>query len=434
MKRNRHSAKRSSTRNFNIPKEVIKASYSKSVLANGLTVISEHIPGVESIAVGVHINAGSRDDLPGKEGTAHFMEHIAYRHTKTKNSRQIAEGFESVGAFTNAFTTQEHICFYVRSLQKHFKKTMRLLADITLNPIFRNKDIEKERSVIIEEIKSTLDDPEEVLPEEADKLIFGSHPLGNPITGHINSVKNIKYEDLLLFHENFFVPENIVITAAGNIEHTKIVDLAEKLFFGLKPGTSNRSKQLPGDIKQKDKTIYKNTNQSHLLLGKKISRFDSDERYCIMLLNTMLGEGMSSRLYQKLREQKALTYNIYSSLNYYTDCGTLYIYTSSERENLKYTEKLIFTEFKKLTEKISAAHLKKAKEQLKSQIIMELENLSNLMISLAKDEFMLGENEDISTIVQEINNVSIEKITKTANKYLNNDNWFKCVILPKDNN
>lgn len=433
MKKTRSNSKRNINSKYKFKKSSNTAIYNKSVLPNGLKVISEEIPGVESIAIGISINAGSRDDTPSKEGLAHFMEHIAYRHTKSKNSRQIAEGFESVGAYTNAFTTQEHTCFYVRTLKKHFKKTLGLLADITVNPIFRQKDIEKEKLIILEEIKSTLDDPEELLFDHADRIAFGEHPLGNPITGNLESVATIKYEDLIEFHSRFYVPANMIITAAGNITHDKLAELAEKLFGDLPAGKSNNLRE-PPENNHKNNVIQKlNINQSHQLLGKRAGSFHSNERYELLLLNTMLGDGMSSRLYQKLREKKAMAYNIYSTINFYSDCGTFYIYLAADEKNLETSEKIIFEEFNKLNNKISETHLNKVKEQLKSQIIMELENLSNRMISLSKDELLLGENEPLNKVIREIDAVTTTSISQTASKFLNEPGWFKCSIIPDKN-
>jgi predicted Zn-dependent peptidase len=404
---------------------------SKYILNNGLTVITEDIPGVESLAVGITVNAGSRDDFKGKEGLAHFMEHLAFRHTKTKSSRQIAEGFESVGAYANAFTTQEHTCFYVRTLTKHFSKTFNLLTDITLNPIFREKDIEKERDIIIEEIKSNYDDPEEYIFDLADSVLFDNHPLGNPIQGYEDSVNDILSNDLIEFHKKFYSPSNILITVVGNINNHKVLSAAKKLFSDLPASNQKFLRNIPENTNAENLTEKMKISQAHLLLGKRISDYNSHERYPLMLLNTLLGDGMSSRLYQKLREKKGLAYNVYSTINYFSDSGTIYIYIATDKSNVKKSTDLIMRELTKLSEKISSANLKKAKEQLKSALIMEMENLTTRMIAIIKDELLTGKSESMAEMIHKIDNVTLEETQLIAKHYFSPAGWKEIKLIPE---
>lgn len=413
-----------------ISKADSKCLYNKSTFANGLNIVTEEIPGVESIALGIAINAGSRDDFKDKEGLAHFMEHIVYRHTKTKNSRQIAEGFESVGAYANAFTTQEHTCFYVRTLTKHFNKTFKLLADLALNPIFREKDIEKERAVIIEEIRSSYDDPEEYIFDLGDNTIFEEHPLGNPIQGFEETVEKITSDDLREFHDKYYHPSNFTIIAVGNINHKKTVEISEKFFKSFGKKNSLERLPIPEILSEKEYSEELPISQSHLLFGKKISSFSSVERYPLLLLNTLLGDGMSSRLYQRLREKNGIAYSIYSTINYYSDCGVFYIYVATDKTKLKKSENLIFQELNKLREKISLPNLKKAKEQLKSALIMDMENLTTRMISIIKDELILKKRESMEDVINSIDNVTLEQIQIIASYYFSNENWMKISVYP----
>ncbi len=415
----------------NLLKPQKQSSYSKTKLNNGLTVITEEIPGVESIALGITINAGSRDDFPGKEGLAHFMEHIAFRHTKTKSSRQIAEGFESVGAYANAYTTQEHTCFYVRTLTHHFAKTFKLLSDITLNPIFREKDIEKERNVIIEEIKSSYDDPEEYIFDVADNMLFRQHPLGNPIQGYEESVNNINYNDLIEFHDKFYNPSNLIITVVGNIKKEKVLNTVQKLFADFFPNKTKYVRISPTLEQGNEQRETLKISQAHLLFGKRISEYKNKERYPLLILNTLLGDGMSSRLYQRLREKNGIAYNIYSTINYYTDAGVFYIYAAADKTKLKTAESLIFKELTKLSEKISPANLKKAKEQLKSALIMEMENLTTRMSAIIKDELLTGKSESMSEIIEAIDDVTLEETQIIAQSYFQNNGWNKIELIPE---
>jgi predicted Zn-dependent peptidase len=213
-----------------IIEEVSKGNYNKSVLENGLTIVSEFVPEIGSFSAGICINVGSRNDIKSKEGIAHFMEHAAFRHTKNRTSKQIANEFETLGAYSNAFTTKELTCFYVRAIKEHFAKTFEILSDITLNTIFVEQEIEKEKLIIIEEIKSYEDDPEEYICDLADTLVFAGSSLAPPIVGTQNSVSNISFGDLEKFHKNYYCPANITISVAGNILHNDIVALTKKYF------------------------------------------------------------------------------------------------------------------------------------------------------------------------------------------------------------
>lgn len=407
-------------------------SYNKTVLDNGLRIISEQVPGIESIALGICINAGSRDEDLLLPGVAHFMEHAAFRSSIKRSSKQIATQFESMGAYTNAFTTKEITCFYVRALKQNLKKSFNLLAELVSYPKFVPNEIEKEGYIIEEEIKSYDDDPEEFIFDIGDSMLFPDHPLGNPIVGTLDSIEKIKTNELRSFHENYYHPSNMVISLAGNVKHEEIVELATQFFkeFNKKEIISNRK---PAIIAPRQSIIQtKGIQQAHLLLGRRSEGIRSEERYPLALLNTLLGEGMSSRLYQNMREKHGIAYSIYSTIQSYNDCGAFFIYLATDIKNIAKSKKLLFEEMNKITGKgISVPEFKRAKEQLKSSTIMELESMSVRMQSLCKSEINFGTYESTESTLNAIDSVSIDQVVDTAAKYLDCDKWSIAELLPE---
>ncbi len=419
---------------MNIVNEIKFKKYSKSVFDNGLTVISEQVPGMCSYSAGICIKTGSRDDYENQAGIAHFMEHAAFRHTKNRTSKQIANQFEALGAFSNAFTTKDATCFYVRAINEHFEKTFELLADITLNTVFVEDEIEKEKLVIIEEIKSYEDDPEEYIFDLADNLVFSNHNLGLPIVGTQESVSNIYCSDLQKFHDQFYNPQNIIICSAGNIAHEDIITSTVKYLDNIMNKNSSNYVQSVFSEKPeaKMKQIKRQIQQSHLVLGKRTKGFRSEERYPLAVLNTLLGDGMSSRLYQNLREKHGLAYSIYSSLYNYYDCGSWYIYAATGEKEYDRAVELIYNELNKLRDKLpSKKELQRAKEQLKTATIIELESMSSRMQDLLKNEINEGNFQDILDVIGKIEAVELDDLSNISKEYFTNDNWSIASILPE---
>ncbi|MGA2297457.1 MAG: pitrilysin family protein [FCB group bacterium] len=407
-------------------------SYTKTVLPNKLIVISEEVPSVESFALGICINAGSREDPQGNCGTAHFIEHALFRRTKNRNARQIATDFESLGAYYNAYTSKEFTCFYVRALKSHFKKIFELLADVVINPVFNEKDFKNEQSIILEEISVVEDDPEELIFDYGDKLIFGNHPLSNPIIGTRNSVSNISNEDLFNFHQKYYNTQNIIISIAGNVSHEQLMEeVSSSVFESLPVQGENTFRSYPEDTFILRQEITKQFQQSHFLAGLKAEGLNSKEKYILPLINLLFGEGTSSRLYQELREKHALAYNIYSTVNMMSDCGDLYIYAATDTKKIDILEKITFDLMDKmLSKKVTEDELNRAKEQLKTGTIMDLESMSSRMQNLAKNEFLSGIYENIPAIIEEINSITLKSVREIAGKYFQRDKWNVVIFHP----
>jgi len=397
--------------------------YKKTELENGLRVISEYIPNVESFALGISINAGSRRDPQGLSGLAHFFEHICFRDTENRSSKQIAFQFESIGANTNAFTTKEMICFYARALKQHFNNTLDILSDLILYPKFNIKDIEKERNIIFEEIKSIEDDPEELIFDITDNILFKNSGLAPAIAGTINSVKNISQENLIDFKNKYITPENIVISFTGNINHEKAVEEINRHFSNLKK--SNFSSDFAKVSTHKTKTQFvKPYHQNHIVICRKIPGIKHKDRISLIILASLLGEGTSSRLYQKLREQRSLAYSIFANVHFFSDAGAFYIYIATDKSNASKSKVLIFDELQNLIEKkIHSTELQRAKELTKTNITIDLESLSSRMQRLAKYEFIFGYNEDVANIIEQINSIQVEDIKQAAIKYFDTGSW-----------
>ena len=412
--------------------------YNKTKLDNGLIIVSEYVPYVESFAAGICVNIGSRNDYKNKEGIAHFMEHSAFRHTKNRTAKQIANEFENLGAYSNAWTAKDTTCYYVRAISHNFNKTFELLSDISQNTIFIDNEIEKERNIIIEEIKSYEDDPEENILDLIDSLLFANTSMAHSITGSQNSVSNIQIEDLNTFHNQFYIPNNMLIAVAGNIEHNHIVQLAEKLF------NDNIHKILPSNNKIKKATkktnsankeliVSKPIQQAHIMLGNIINKTNTpNELYKLAIANIIFGDGMSSRLYQNLREKYGLAYSIYSSCQTYIDaCGQINIYVATDKTNIDKVTDLIYQQMDILNNnKITKKEFQRAKEQLKTATIIDLESMASKVNNIIKHELYFGYREDIDDIIRNIEDISIDDIIDINAKYFTNDNWCKCILLP----
>lgn len=421
-------------------KKIFKSSYNDSqirlsptitVLDNGITVITDEIPYLESFSLGIGVAVGSRDDWNGKNGLAHFLEHSVYRRTENRTSRQIAIQFDSVGAYSNAYTTKEHTLFYVRATKFHFNKCFDILADIILHPIFLKNEIDKERQIIIEEIKSYDDDPEEYIFDVADEVIFPNNPIGLSIDGTINSLNRITTEDLKAFHKEFYQPHNIVIAVSGNIPNEKVLDTVKTYFADCFNFCAKAKRKTPTPTIQ-DKVIYKPIQQAHLIFGKQIFGANHPDKYTLSLLNIIFGDGLSSRLYQNLREKQGLAYSVFSQLNLYSDCGSVYHYIATDKSKIDKAEESIYKELIELkNNKVKKTEFSRAKEQLKTAKILEFESVSARMQNLIKNQNVSGEIETLNDIISKIDCITIDDVVRVIENNYNENGLSKILLLPK---
>jgi len=411
----------------------LKVRYNKTVLPNGLRIISEQVPDVESFALGISVDAGSRDDYNDREGIAHFIEHSVFRRSSNYSGKQIVSKFESIGAYINAYTTKEMTCYYVRALKAHLKECFDLLAEVVFEPAFLEKDINKERSIIIEEIKSYEDDPEEFIFDIGDGIVFKNHALANSIAGTVDSVKLISRDDIRNFHNNYYCPQNAIISMAGSYDHNELVELCKEKLINLKPVNFHNTRRIPVNYIPDKISSDKSFQQAHLLLITSTEGISSKYRYPLAIINSLLGDGMSSRLNQKIREKFGYVYSVYSTLALMSDSGTLGIYAATENRRIDKVRDIINNELKNLSEKrIPKTEINRAKEQLKSSTIMALEGMSARMQALLKSELSFGYNESIEETIRQIDIVNDDIIAETAKKYLAHENWSEILFISKD--
>ncbi len=408
-------------------------NYRKSTLSSGVRVISEYIPTAQSFSLGIWVNVGSRHEIPKEHGSAHFLEHIVFRGTPTRTAKRIATDLESLGAYLNAFTTKDHTCLYVRALTRHFATSLTVLADVAQNPLFADRDVEKERAVILEEMRSLEDEPEEEVADMLDMSLFGSHPLAHPISGTPESVRHISREDLQRFHTRFFHPKNIVIAVTGNIPHDEICTLAEVLFAKRTTRFSPRHIAPPVRQTPRHQETQRAVQQTHIHWGIAFPELNDADYYTLSVINMLFGDGMSSRLNQTIRERHGLAYTVYSAVGDMTDATAITIYAATEAKNRTKTEHLLRTEIEKLTTRpISKAEFHRAKEQLKSNIIIGLESMSGRMNMLAKGEFYLGRYESAEEKCAWIDGVTLQSVQQFSATYLPIDQWHTAVITPEE--
>lgn len=401
-----------------------------TTLSNGIRIVSEYVPDVHSFSLGIWIASGSRDEIDGREGVFHFLEHLAFRRTEFRSTKALADAFEQMGAYSNAFTTKEHTCFYVRALSKDFSKVYSLMAELTLSPALDPKDIEKERMIIIEEIHSCEDEPEEVIFEAGEEALFASHSLAHSITGTIETVSSITRTDLLHARSNMFRPDEIVIAVAGNIPHDLLVEHVASTFTMPKATKKSQSRIKPRKNRAKHVVQKRAFQQGHVLLGRVTSGLFSRERHALILLNIILGEGMSSRLYQSIREKHGLGYTVYSALDLYTDSGTLYLYTASDNANIEKAKDAMMHECHRLihTAPVGKKELERAKAQVRSSVIMSLESMSSRMQALGRGLLEEGHIEPFQETIQKIDAVTEDQLAKVAASYCETSGWSSVLI------
>lgn len=402
----------------------------KSVLSNGLRLITEHVPSARSLALGVWIDAGSRDELPEENGISHFIEHCVFKGTKRRRTHHIAQYLESVGGYLNAFTTKDHTCYYARVLGPHVGRAVHLLADILLHSTFPEREVEKEKQVIIEEMRGAEDDPEDLLHDQFEQQIFGRHPLGQPIIGHEPQVLSFDRAKLHDFVRRHYVADNMVITAAGAVDHDELRDLCEREFAGVPRGAAARRRR-PRPLRPQHTIVRRPIQQAHLVMGTIAPGYHDERRHALALLNTVLGEGMSSRLFQRVRERHGYAYNIYSFLSMFNDVSTIGIYAAVEPARVDRAQALVIRELETLArEPVPTREMNRAKEQIIGTMLLGLESMTNRMSRLGRDELVYGRDVPVEDIVATLRAVDAEDVRLQARAYLSADVLSARVLLP----
>ncbi len=411
-----------------VEKRITEGLYQKIVLHNGIRIVTEKIPYLRSVSIGIWINSGSRDEEDKNSGISHFLEHLAFKGTEKRSARQIAFEMDSIGGQIDAFTSREYTCYSAKVLDEHLPVAIDLLSDILLNSTLKPADIDKERQVILEEIKFVEDNPADYIYDLLYQSVWSSHPLGRSILGSPESIEGIDRSKLINHLDNHYTPKNIIIAVAGNIDEGRLKELLEKAFGSLNKNASS-SREAPPEIKRNFIIKERELEQVHFCLGTKGLRSADENRFEGYLLNTILGGSMSSRLFQKIREDYGLAYSIHSFISPYADTGLLGIYAGTSAEFFEKVLKMSLEEFKLLmTVKVSGDELKKAKEQLKGNLMLSLESSSSRMNQLAKQEMYFERFFSLDEIINEIERVTEEKIQRLANRLFDNA-FFNLAVL-----
>jgi predicted Zn-dependent peptidase len=389
----------------------------RTVLPNGLLVLTESIPHVRSVSMGVWIRSGSRDESLELNGISHFVEHMVFKGTTTRDAQQFAREVDSIGGNLDAFTGKEAICFNIKVLDENVSRALDLLTDLVLHPTFTPEDIVREQGVILEEIKMDEDSPDYLVHETFTQNFWKGDALGRPILGTVKSVSSFNQQIVFDFYRSCFTPRNMVFSAAGNLDHDRFVAQVAEHFRGLaaSPDSTIAKPSSPATFPHITLKSKKSLEQVQLCMGMPAPPVDSPARYGVYLLNTMLGGGMSSRLFQTIREERGLAYSIYSETSPFRDTGSLSIYAGTSVEKTGEVIRLTIAELRRLKEvPVQEAELKRAKDQLKSNIVLGLESSSSRMSNLARQEMYFGRFYSIDEIIAAVETITPADIQALA--------------------
>ncbi|SFL75619.1 M16 family metallopeptidase [Salibacterium qingdaonense] len=385
----------------------------RNKLSNGLRVVTEHVPAVQSMTIGIWIKTGSRYETAEENGISHFLEHMFFKGTTHRSAADIAESFDKIGGDVNAFTSKEYTCFYAKVLDKHTVTALSILADMLFHSTFDPEEIEKEKQVVMEEIKMVEDTPDDIIHDYLDREAFGHHPLARPILGTEETVRTFTREGILDFRQRHYTAENMVISAVGN-EGTELLEQLEKLFGGLPGGYIEQPFQKPAFLPGKA-GIQKETEQAHLCLGFPGAAMDDESVYPLMLMNNALGDSMSSRLFQRIREDRGLAYSVFSYHVPFLDTGMLTIYAGTGIEQQEEAAAAVFEIVEDIAlDGLTEKEIENGKEQLKGNLILGLESTSSRMSRNGRNELLLGRHRSLEDTVQRLENVSKEDVQRTA--------------------
>jgi predicted Zn-dependent peptidase len=393
-------------------------SIRRQKLANGLTIITEQMTHIRSASIGIWLETGSRDEDPEWNGISHFIEHMVFKGTKHRTAEEIARQVDSIGGNMDAFTAKECICFNVKVLDEHVPTALDILSDLVLNPVFDAADIVRERGVILEEIKMDEDNPDYLVHEIFTQNFWKDHPLGKPILGTKETVRRFERQPVLEAYARRFAPGNIIVSAAGNLDHDRFVELVTAHFEHMKPLNNGFHSAAPKIVSRIILRNKKALEQVQLCMGVPAHPIAHEKRHAGYVLNTLLGGGMSSRLFQNIRERQGLVYSIYSDLNPYRDTGCLAVYAGTSLASAAKVVQSVVSEFRKLkTEPVPEEELRRAKAQLKGSLMLSLESSTARMSNLARQEMYFDRYYDLDELIERIEAVTAEDLTGLANEF-----------------
>ena len=388
--------------------------YNKTVLKNGVRIISEQLEHLRSVSLAIWVDAGSRDEVKSENGIFHFTEHMIFKGTENRSSLQIAKELDAIGGLSNAFTGKENTCFHARVLGEHFAHIADILSDIFLHSTFGVDDLERERQVILQEISMVEDTPDDHIHVLFNRLFWADHPIGMPVLGNEKTVSAIERETILKYINKFYVPERILVAGAGNVDHQSMVSYFEPLFSQLEAGNLNPRNDIPRSNASVS-VQYRDLEQVHICLGGEAPSQTSDKRFACVILNTILGGNMSSRLFQEIRENRGLAYSVYSFLSSYIDAGLLGVYVATDPQNVNPVLEAIKNEIKKICKgEISKSDLTAAVDHLIGGIYLSSESADNRMLRIAKNEFVFQKYVSYEELVSKLQQVTVDEVVEVA--------------------
>jgi len=388
--------------------------FRKEVLSNGLTVLTEKMPHVRSLALGVWLRKGSRHEQRAESGLAHFLEHMVFKGTERRTQAEIAQEMDEIGGQTDAFTAHEYAGFHAKVLDEHVVRAVDLLSDIVSHPRFEPEEIERERKVILDEMKSVEDTPDDVVHDLFSEAFWPNHGLGRPVLGRVETVSSFRRKDVLGFFRKIYTPANLIVAAAGNLEENKMLDLVRERFSSLF-GPPDGIAEVPPTVAPSIQLAEKDLELAHLVLGAEAPPLAAPERYAAYVLNAVLGGNLSSRLFQVIREEHALAYSVFSSLSTYRDTGQLAIYAGTEPQNVQKLLDLVMIELRRIkSEPVAEAEIQRAKSHLRGSILMGLESTSARMSQLARQEMYFGRHVDPDEVISGIDGVTSAQVLELA--------------------
>lgn len=404
----------------------------KTTLPNGLKIVTEKIESIKSISAGIWVKTGSRNETDNLAGITHFLEHMLFKGTENRTAFEIAQSMESVGGYLNAFTSTEYTCYYARCLDSKLEDALDVLSDMVRHSSFPEEEMQKEKNVVLEEMKMYKDSPNDVILEEFTSQVFPEHPIGRPVLGFEESVVSFTRENLFDYIDQRYQPDNLLVAVAGNVEHQDVLNLVSRLLdYEISEATVNEDQPLPVyEVTQKE--ITKPIEQAHMVLGRRALNYDHPDKYLLLLANTVLGGGMSSRLHQNIREKHGYCYAIGPFNQSYLDSGLFGVYVGTDQDYVPHVKELIEKEFNRIRdEKVDSQELQEAKEHLKGKLLLSQESTSNRMTRLAKSEIYFNRHITLDELVENIDEVNAEDLQVFCQDFFDPSMYSETLLIPE---
>jgi predicted Zn-dependent peptidase len=404
--------------------------YQKSVLPNGVRLVTEEMPHCHTVSLGLWLEVGSRDEAAREGGLTHILEHMAFKGTSRRTAYDIAREIDQLGGAGNAFTTQENTCFHIKVLGEQLPRALDLLVDLTLNPLYQPQDLERERLVILEEIAAQEDNPEDLVQVHFVREFWRGCSLGRPILGEARDISSFSLENLLSYRQATYRPERLVVAAAGNLKHQQLVDLLGPALGAFDHGAPARERE-PAVAHPGAYLYARDLEQAHLCLGTRGLAAGDERRFVGSLLHVILGGNMSSRLFQVIREELGLAYSIFSYHSFFKDTGLLEIFAGVNPKNLPALLDAVKNELRRLkSTPVKDAELAAAKEYVKGSILLNAEDCEHRMLRLAKNDINFGHYISLKEIIAGVEQVTKEEVQDLAQELFQADTWGMAVLGP----